>query len=76
MCELGTSAVVRLSARTGDAGSGRMVGYDALRFVLLPQPLPVIREVRVEPAETRAVVTFSLALKGPARNRVPRGGCE
>jgi hypothetical protein len=69
--ELGSFALVRLKARTGDpAGTRRMVAFDALRFVPVVDPVPmppVISDIVVRPGRTGAVVTFSLDAKGPAR---------
>ena len=73
---LGTNAVVRLSARTADARrSGRTVAFDALRFI--PRrtlAAPVIRDIVVEPRDDRAIVTFSLDAKGPARTEYRQQG--
>ncbi len=70
--ELGATAEVRLSARTADARVGRLVAFDALRFVSVAAPPPppdppVISNLDVVPTDTTAVVRFSLDAPGPAR---------
>ena len=39
-----------------------------VRFTTLAPPPPVIKNIRSKPEDTRAIVTFSLAEKGPARS--------
>ena len=42
-----------------------------MRFSTTAVPAPVIRDIRVAPGDTRAVVTFSLDERGPSEDGVP-----
>lgn len=44
------------------------------RFRTLAPPLPIIKSIEVRPEDTRAIVTFSLAEKGPARSDYRESG--
>ncbi len=73
---LAAKAEVRLSDKTLDSrGSRRKLAFDAVRFVPLDPPdPPVITRLDVEPKHDRAIVTFSLEAKGPARTDYREAG--
>ena len=58
-----------IASNLGGATTSPIIG-----FTTLAPPPPVIRNIVVKPEDTRAVVTFSLAEKGPARTEYREPG--